>query len=688
MSELPKTYNPQETEERIYKLWEESGYFNPDNLPGERKEEYTVMIAPPNITGSLHMGHALENTISDIMVRYKRMRGFKTLWLPGIDHAGISAQSKVEKELLKQGFKIQDLGREAFIKKVGAWKEQYGSTILDQLKKLGFSFDWSRIAYTMDSDYQNAVKNVFNYYKGKGLIYKGKRIINWSVKDQTALSDLEIYYQEQKDTLWYLKYPLTDDANRYVIIATTRPETMLGDTAVAVHPSDIRYEDLIGKKIRLPITGREIVIIADHAVEKEFGTGAVKVTPAHDFLDFEIGQRHNLEQIEVINKFGKVTDAFPDFTGLKVTEAREAVAKKLQELGVIEKMTDYTHNVAYGERCQTIIEPLLSEQWFLKMDELAKKAVQAIESGTVTYHPERWKDVALTWLRNIRDWNISRQIWWGHPIPVAGETDVLDTWFSSALWPLATQGWQKPGDKVAKYPTQMITSARDILHLWITRMIFSGIEFMGEVPFKDVIIHGTILTKDGKRMSKSLGTGIDPLELIAKYGADATRFGLIYQSVGGQQDIKYGEEFILTGKKFANKLWNIARYILQKTGDNWSTHIRDIKKPFHIDEITGSVSYGGPLRTLSEHTTANLGKYQFGEALHEIYDVIWHGFADKYIEESKSKDNSETKSNLAHSLVVILKLLHPFMPFVTEEIWQQLPSWPGKKMLIVEEWPQ
>ncbi len=665
MQELAKAYNPQETEGRIYKLWEESGAFKPQ---GEGKP-YTVMIAPPNITGSLHMGHALENTIADILVRWHRMKGFRTQWIPGVDHAGISAQSKVEKELLKQGIKKQDLGREAFVKKVEEWKEKYGTIILDQLKKLGFSFDWSKTAYTMDPAYQEEVKKAFLHYQSKGWIYKGKRIINWSVKDQTSLSDLEIYYQEQKDTLYYLSYgPIT--------VATTRPETMLGDTAVAVHPSDERYKALIGTTITLPITGREIPIIADHAVEKEFGTGAVKVTPAHDFLDFEIGQRNNLEQIEVINKFGKINEGFGKFSGLKIIDARKVIIEDLENLKIITKTEDYTHNVAYGERCQTVIEPLLSEQWFLKMDELAIKAIKSIESDEVAYHPDRWKDVALTWLRNIRDWNISRQIWWGHPVPVEGETDVLDTWFSSALWPMAALPKES-------YPTQMITSARDILHLWITRMIFSGLEFRGEVPFKDVIIHGTVLTKDGKRMSKSLGTGVDPLELIEKYGADATRFGLIYQSIGGQQDIKYGEEFILTGKKFANKLWNIARYVRGKmTNDEFQT--RPTEQSF--GRVTNQIEHEimTKIRELSEKTTQNIQNYQFGEALHLLYDFIWHEYADKYIESTKDTSDPETLAILHSSFVILLRLLHPFMPFVTEEIWQRMEK---NSILMVESWP-
>ena len=658
MEDLPKAYNPAETEDRIYQLWQESGAFAPQ---GDGKP-YTVMIAPPNITGSLHMGHALENTISDILVRYHRMKGFRTQWIPGVDHAGISAQSKVEKELQKQGIKKQDLGREAFVKKVEEWKEQYGHIILDQLKKLGFSMDWSKTAYTMDPDYQEAVKNAFLHYQKKGWIYKGKRIINWSIKDQTALSDLEIDYQEQKDTLYYLNYgPIT--------VATTRPETMLGDTAVAVHPSDERYQNLIGTKITLPITGREIVIIADHAVEKEFATGAVKVTPAHDFLDFEIGERHSLEQIEVINKYGKIVDAFPEFAGMKVIEARKAVTGKLQELGVIVKTEDYTHNVAYGERCQTVIEPLLSEQWFLKMDELAQKAIKAIDSDQVHYHPEKWRDVALTWLRNIRDWNISRQIWWGHPVPVEGEIDVLDTWFSSALWPMAALPQES-------YPTQTITSARDIIHLWITRMIFSGLEFTGKVPFKNIIIHGTVLTKDGKRMSKSLGTGVDPLELIEKYGADATRFGLIYQSIGGQQDIKYGEEFILTGKKFANKLWNIARYIVSRSTNFQAPNDEQIENEIIIKT-----------KKLSEEVNNQIQQYQFGEALHLLYHFIWHEYADKFIEDSKDKSDPETFVILHSSFFILLKLLHPFMPFVTEHIWGIMGYHAQNRLLMVEKWP-
>lgn len=699
MSEFPKAYEPKETEDRIYKLWQESGYFVPENLPDyeERKNKgsYVILIAPPNITGSLHMGHALENTISDILIRFHRMRGYRTLWLPGTDHAGISAQSVVEKALAKEGIKKQDLGREKFLEKMAEWNTKYGSLILDQLKKLGCSLDWSRTAFTMNPNYRTAVKTAFKHYQDKGWIYKGKRVINWSVKDQTALSDLEVYYKEQNDSLWYLKYPLIDQDNhgasgeKYITVATTRPETMLGDTAVAVHPSDERYKDLVGKKVRLPITGREVPIIADHVVEKEFGTGAVKVTPAHDFSDFEIGQRHGLTPIEVINKFGKITEAFEEFAGLKVEEARKAVAAKLEKLGAVVKIENYTHNVAYGERCHTVIEPLLSDQWFLKMDELAKKAIASIENGEVAYHPAKWREVALGWLGNIRDWNISRQIWWGHPVPIEGETDVLDTWFSSALWPFAAQGWTQPGDALEYYPTNVITSARDILHLWITRMIFSGLEFTGQVPFRDVIIHGTILTKDGKRMSKSLGTGIDPLGLIEKYGADAVRFGLIYQSLGGQQDIKYGEEFILTGKKFANKLWNIARYVLEKSKKTQSSKKQKERSKEEIAPENEPIVQR--LHKINKEVTKDIENYDFGEALHLLYDFIWHEFADKYIESTKDKHDPETFFILHSSFIIILKLLHPFMPFVTEEIWQRLREEKiieasAGKMLIVETW--
>lgn len=694
-----KPYDPSKTEEKIYELWEKSGYFNPDNLPaqaglpGDRKESFTIAIAPPNVTGSLHMGHALENTLSDILIRYHRMKGYKTLWIPGTDHAGIATQNAVEKQLKKEGISRHDLGREKFLEKIWEWKEKYGNIILNQLKKLGASCDWSRTRFTMDENYAEAVREVFNHYHKKGWIYQGDKVVNWCIKDATSLSDLELEYQEEKGKLWYIKYPIKDGG--FITIATTRPETMLGDSAIAVNPKDKKYEKLIGKTAILPIINREIPIMADEFVEKDFGTGAVKVTPAHDFADADMGERHNLPKYQVINEKGRMTEiAGKEFEGLKIEEAREKVLEKIKELGLLEKEEDYVHNVARCYRCNTIIEPLISKQWFLKINELVKPAIDAIENEKIKYYPERWKDISLDWLKNIKDWCISRQIWWGHKIPIEGSNDVLDTWFSSALWPFATLGWpQKTGDLKTFYPTSFITSARDILHLWISRMIFSGLELTGEVPFHNVLIHGTILAKDGRRMSKSLGTGVDPLELIQKYGADATRFGLVWQSMGGQ-DIHWTEEHVLAGKKFINKIWNIARFVLKQTeisnfqfkpsGDSSkanSKQFSNLKLSNENKEIVEKI------KSLVKKTEKQLDSYEFGQALHDIYEFVWHDFADKFIEYSKDKDDDEIKNVLSWSLMSILKLTHPFMPFVTEEIYQQLPAKHGK-MLMVENWPK
>ena len=680
-----KPYNFRENEDKIYKSWEDSGFFNPDNLPGERHKSYTIAIAPPNVTGSLHIGHALENTLLDILIRYHRMRGYRTLWLPGTDHAGIATQNAVEKQLKREGLSRHDLGREKFLEKVWEWKEKYGGIILDQLKKLGASCDWSRTRFTMDGGYTKAVGEVFTHYYRKGWIYQGDRVVNWCTRDATSLSDLELEYREEKGKLWYIKYPIKTDGKRqttndYIMVATTRPETMLGDAAVAVRPKDERYKKLVGKTAILPILNREIPIIADIAVEKEFGTGAVKVTPAHDFADADIGERHNLPKYQVINEKGKMTEiSGKEFSGLKVLEAREKIVEKLKELGLLEREEDYTHSVAHCYRCDTVIEPLISKQWFLKMKPLAELAIKAIKNGKVKYSPERWKDIALNWLENVKDWCISRQIWWGHKIPIEGSNDVLDTWFSSALWPFATLGWpEKTKDLREFYPTSFITSAREIIHLWISRMIFSGLEFMGEVPFHDVLIHSTILSKDGKRMSKSLGTGIDPVTLIEKYGADATRFGLIWQSMGGQ-DIHWAQEHVLAGQKFANKLWNIARFVISKSESDFAQ-----EKPKKIkDAETENILK--KLEATSKQVEAQIEKYDFGQALHLIYDFVWHDFADKYIEYSKDKEDLETKLALSRSLVNIIKILHPFMPFVTEAIYQRLPK-KDEEFLMIEKW--
>jgi len=690
-----KPYDPKAVEDKIYKKWEESGYFNPDKLPVSKSSKleaksFTICLPPPNVTGTLHMGHALNATIQDILIRKKRMEGYKTLWIPGTDHAGIATQNVVEKQLKKEGISRHQLGKEEFLKKVWEWKQKYGDIILGQLKKIGASCDWSRTAFTMDESYSKAVKEAFNHYHKKGWIYQGERVVNWCPKDGTSLSDLELEHEEEKTKLWHIKYPLKSDkglatSDKFIIVATTRPETMLGDSAVAVNPKDERYKDFIGKIIILPIQNREIPIVADILIDKDFGTGAVKVTPAHDFTDAEIGQRNNLPIYKIINEIGKMTElAGEEFVGLKILECREKVIEKLKELSLLEKEEDYTHSVAKCYRCNGTVEPLPSLQWFLKMDELAKLATKAVESGDIKFYPQRWEKVYLDWNSKVKDWCISRQIWWGHKIPIDGVDDVMDTWFSSALWPLATLGWpEKSKDLEEFYPTQVLSTARDIINLWVSRMVFSGLEFTGKKPFSDVIIHATILTKDGKRMSKSLGTGIDPLGLIDKYGADATRFGLIWQSMGGQ-DIHWAEEHVMAGKKFSNKLWNISRFVITRTGI--SNFQFPISNEFPNSNLTNEdKEILKKLEETKKSVSKDIDEYNFGQALHTLYDFIWHDFADVYIEYSKDKDSEEVKKVLYYTLMQILKTLHPFMPFVTEEIYQNIPN-KTKDFLMVEDW--
>ena len=690
--EPSKAYDPKQVEEKIYKLWEESGFFAPEahqpraDNPNKNKT-YTIMMAPPNVTGSLHMGHALENTISDILIRFHRMKGCKALFLPGTDHAGIATQNAVEKALKKEGIFRFDLGKEKFIEKIWEWKEKYGNIILDQLKKLGVSCDWSRTRFTMDEEYKKAVEAAFLHYYKKGWIYQGERAVNWCVRCGTSLSDLELEYQEEKSHLWYLKYPLImsigSTYGHYIVVATTRPETMLGDTAVAVNPKDERYKNLIGQKVILPIANREIPIIADRAIDSKFGTGAVKVTPAHDLTDYEIGLRHNLEIIQVIDEKGKMNENAPlPYRGLKTIEAREKIVEDLSKLGLIEKIEDYAHKVPKCYRCNSTVEVIPSKQWFLKMPELAKMAMKAVKTGSVKFIPKKWEKPYFDWLKNIKDWCISRQIWWGHKIPIEGVDDVLDTWFSSALWPFATLGWPlaKRGERAAKndletfYPADFITSAREIINLWIARMIFSGFEFMGKEPFKNYHVHPTVLTKEGQRMSKSLGTGIDPLLLIEKYGADAVRFGIAFQLMGGQ-DIKFSEDNIIMGRKFCNKLWNASRFVLLQ--------IERSPTPLNVTPL--NVKIIKQLNKIMKSVSKDLETYQFGKAAHTLYDFFWHDFCDCYIEQSKSK--KETQAILLYVLLTSLKLLHPFIPFITEEIYQQLPIKDKKKSLMVEEWP-
>ncbi|TRZ64428.1 MAG: valine--tRNA ligase [Spirochaetia bacterium] len=697
-----KPYNPKDVEEKIYEFWEKSGYFAPEahqpqaGNPNNDKT-FTITVPPPNITGSLHLGHALNATIQDILIRKKRMEGYKTLWLPGTDHAGIATQNVVEKDLKKQGISRHDLGKEKFLEKIWEWKEKYGHIILNQFKKLGASMDWSRTRFTMDSGYQEAVKKVFLHYHEKGWMYKAERIVNWCSRCATSLSDLELEYKEIESSLYYIKYPLKDGSG-FVIVATTRPETMLGDSAVAVNPKDEKYKPLVGKTLILPIVNREIPIVADFAIDATFGTGAVKVTPAHDFIDAEIGERNKLEIHKIIGQNGRmVPEAGAICEGLKISKCREKVIEKLKELGLLEKEEPYKHNVAVCYRCDTIIEPLPSLQWFLKMDNLAKMAIDEVKSGRIKFHPQKWEGVYLNWLENVKDWCVSRQIWWGHKVPIEGEEDVLDTWFSSALWPFATLGWSSSAEATADkpdsndfkefYPTQILSTARDIINLWVTRMIFSGVEFTGKKPFSDVIIHATILTKDGKRMSKSLGTGIDPMTLIEKYGADATRFGLIWQAMGGQ-DIHWAEEHVMAGKKFCNKIWNATRFVLKQIAD---CELRITEPQIENQNLTeADKQILEKLKNAKESVSKQTDAFEFGQALHDLYDFFWRDFCDIYIEENKKQNSLPAgrhggKEILLYVLASSIKLLHPFMPFITEEIWQNLPV-ENKKALIIESW--
>ncbi len=684
MKEIAGAYEPKVVEDKIYQQWLESGFFMPEKLPGKRSKKFVVMIAPPNITGSLHMGHALENTITDILVRYKRMQGFKTLWLPGIDHAGIATQNVVEKDLKKQGLSRHQLGREKFLEKIWQWREQYGETILNQLKRLGCSLDWSRTRFTMDEKYQLAVRTAFEHYQKKGLIYQGERVINWCVKCQTALSDLELEYQEEKGILYYFKYgPF--------VISTARPETKFGDKYVVMHFDDRRYEKYKpGDTFELEWINGPIIatVIKDKAIDMKFGTGVMTITPCHDMIDAEIAERHKFKSEPVFDKFGKLLPIAGEFVGMKITDARPKIVEKLRAKRLIEKEEEFTHNVAKCYRCNATVEPILSKQWFIKMKPLAAKAIKSIEKGEINYTPVRWKKISLDWLREVKDWCVSRQIWWGHSIPITGSEDTFDTWFSSALWSFAALGWpeeigepkkigepEKTSDLKNYYPTSLITSDRGILHLWISRMVFSGLEFMGKPPFKDVIIHSTVHAADGQRMSKSLGTGIDPLVLIEKYGADATRFGLIFQEFGGQ-DIRFNEQNILMGKKFANKLWNMARFVQIKTAN------LGVQLPSKLADGENK-KFVKSLAEIKKIIAKNLDAYKFGEAAHSLYDFVWHDFADKFIEDSKKREGGETTAVLAHSLREIIKMLHPFMPFITEEIWQSLGE---KELLLVEKW--
>jgi valyl-tRNA synthetase len=734
--EIAKQYNPKETEDKWYRFWEENNLFAAK--PNPAKKPFCIVIPPPNVTGILHMGHALNNTIQDILVRYHRMKGEESLWMPGTDHAGIATQNVVEKSLAKEGLKRQDLGRDKFIEKVWLWREQYGSTIIKQLKKLGASCDWQRSRFTMDSEYSQAVIEVFVRLYEKGLIYRGNYIINWCPRCQTALSDEEAPHKELEGNLYYLRYPLKEEIPNskfpdYVVVATTRPETMLGDTAVAVNPKDKRYKKLIGKTLILPLVNREIKIIADSMVDLEFGTGCVKVTPAHDPNDYILGKKHNLEFVNVMHPDGRMNEYAGDYQDMDRFEAREAILEDLKEKGLLEKVQPHQLSVGHCYRCHTIIEPYLSKQWFVKMKPLAQPAIEAVKKGKIKFYPQRWRKVYLNWMQNIQDWCISRQIWWGHRIPVyyckkcqeAGildaklkegiivsrvkpekcpacgsvdiyqDEDVLDTWFSSWLWPFATFYWpaqaqsaerraQSERDLSYFYPTSVLVTAAEIIFFWVARMIMAGLEFMKEVPFKDVYIHGTVRDIEGKKMSKSLGNIIDPLEIINEYGADALRFSIISITTVGQ-DVFLSQEKFEMGRNFANKIWNASRFVMMNLEpDKINVDLCVFFKKDDIDIAQRWILS----RFYSNLKQVNrlLDSHKFNEAAALLYAFFWHEFCDWYLEMAKLRIRDPSTQVVMYKLLEkSLRLLHPFMPFITEEIWQRLPH-EGSSIMTVP-WP-
>ena len=671
---MDKVYKPQEVEKKWYQFWEESGYFTPQI--DSSKKPFVMMMPPPNVTGSLHVGHALVLTIEDIIVRYHRMKGEPTLYLPGKDHAAISAQNVVEKELAKEGVTRQELGREKFLERMWQWMEEYGSVIEDQTRRMGASCDWTRTRFTMDERMREAVIEAFDRLYKKGLIYQGERIINWCARCETVLSDLEVDHEEKKAKLWYIKYNLKIQISKptFITVATTRPETMLGDTAVAVNPNDKRYKDLIGQKVILPLMNREIPIIADEAIDSEFGTGAVKVTPAHDLTDFEIGQRHNLETIQVVGFDGKMTKLAGPYKEETVAVARGRVLEDLRKLDILEKEEDYTHSVGVCERCGTIVEPLVSKQWFVKAKPLAKPAIEAVKSGKIKITPKRFEKTYFHWMENIRDWCISRQLWWGHKIPLEGEEDTLDTWFSSGLWPFATLGWPKETEDFDYfYPTTVLETGYDILFFWVARMIMLGIEITGEVPFETVYLHGLVRDKHGKKMSKSKGNVLDPMGFIDEYGADALRMALIMGNAPGT-DYSLSEDKIKGMRNFTNKLWNIARFMLR------GEEKKKVDEPSEQDVALESL-----LNTTIKEVNKNFEDYRFDLAAERLYHVVWDEFASRYLEDYKK--GLVSYAVLLESFTKLLKLLHPFMPFITEEIYQKLPS-KDAESIMVAPWPR
>ena len=715
MHELEGKFEPQTFEEEIYKNWNEKGYFKPSD--DKTKKPYTIVIPPPNITGKLHMGHALDETLQDILIRYKRMQGFNTLWVPGTDHASIATEAKIVEKLKAEGITKEDLGRDGFLKRAWEWKEEYGGTILNQLKKLGCSCDWSRERFTMDKGLSNAVTEVFIDLYNKGLIYKGKRMINWCPYCNTSISDAEVEYEEEPTHLWHVKYPVKGEEGKFVIVATTRPETMLGDTGIAVHPDDERYKDLVGKTVILPIMNKEIPIIADDFVEKEFGTGAVKLTPAHDPNDYQAALKHNLEIIPVFDEEFKMNNLVPEYKGMDMYEAREKIVERLQKEGYLVKIEDYTHNVGKCYRCHHTIEPHISEQWFVKMEPLAKPAIEAVRTGKVEFVPERFDKIYYNWMENIQDWCISRQLWWGHRIPAyycqecgevivskeephkctkCGSTnlkqdeDTLDTWFSSALWPFSTLGWpEQTEDYKYFYPTSTLVTGYDIIFFWVARMIFSALEHTGQVPFNKVFIHGIVRDSLGRKMSKSLGNGIDPLEIIAKYGTDALRFSLVL-GISPGNDIRYMPEKLESASNFANKLWNASKFVLSNMPENGSKLAED-KLPENLCYEDKWIL--SKLNKLVKEVTNNLENFELGIATQKVYDFIWNEFCDWYIEMVKSRlydENCTTKFAAQYTLNKVLKeslkLLHPVMPFVTEKIYMQL--YHNDESIMISKWPE
>ncbi|MBQ6626938.1 MAG: valine--tRNA ligase [Ruminococcus sp.] len=706
--ELAKSYDPKQVEDRIYDFWMEHNYFHAEI--DKDKKPYTIVMPPPNITGQLHIGHALDNTLQDILIRFRRMQGYCALWLPGTDHASIATEAKVVEAIKKEGLSKEILGREKFLDRVWEWKEEYGSRITKQFRKLGTSCDWDRERFTMDEGCSEAVKEVFVRLYNEGLIYQGERIINWCPHCKTSISDAEVEFEEQAGHFWHLRYPLTDGSG-YLELATTRPETLLGDTAVAVNPNDERYKDLVGKTLTLPLVGREIPIVADDYVEMDFGTGVVKITPAHDPNDFEVGLRHNLPVLNCMTDDAKITEDYPKYAGMDRFEARKAIVKDLEEGGFLVEIEDYSHNVGTCYRCHTTVEPRVSKQWFVKMKPLAEPAIECVRDGRVKFVPERFDKIYFHWMENIKDWCISRQLWWGHRIPAyyceqCGETvvakeapsvcpkcgcvhlhqdeDTLDTWFSSALWPFSTLGWPNDAEDLKYfYPTNTLVTGYDIIFFWVARMIFSGMHHMKEVPFNTVFIHGIIRDSQGRKMSKSLNNGVDPIEVIDKYGADALRFFLATGNSPGN-DMRFSEERVESCRNFANKLYNASRFVHM----NIDEHDVPCTLPETLElEDKWILS---TLNTLSKEVTDNLDKFELGIAVQKLYDFIWDCYCDWYIELAKSRLNSDDATSaqnarqvLLYVLDKILKLLHPFMPFITEEIWQTLPH-EGDTIMLCE----